>query len=211
MGKSTAAKMFRRLGVPVHDADHAVHRLLARGGAGVRPVAEAFPGVVSGGAVDRRALGDCVFGDAAALRKLEAILHPLVQEEEKKFLAAAQRRRAKAVVLEIPLLFETGADRRCDVTVVVSAPPFLQKARVLRRPGMTEARFNAILARQMSDSEKRARADVVVRTGLSYRHTLRQIARIVRLLAHDTDAADEKNGLHRSGTAARPERETSHA
>lgn len=181
MGKTTAAKMFRRLGVPVHDADAAVHRLLGPGGAAVAQVEAAFPGVVKKGAVDRRELGRRVFGDAAALARLEALLHPPVRRAALDFLKRQARRRRKLVVLDIPLLFETGGDRLCDATVVVSAPPGVQESRVLSRPGMTRQRFRAILAQQMSDREKRRRADFVVRTGRGKHDTLRSLAAIVRL------------------------------
>jgi dephospho-CoA kinase len=180
MGKSTAAATFRRLGVPVFDADAAVHRLQARGGRAVAPIAAAFPGSVREGAVDREALRRAVLGDPAALRRLEAIVHPLVRAEERRFLAAARRRGAGLVVLDIPLLFETGGQARVDAVVVVSAPASVQRARVLRRGGMTEARFRAILARQTPDAEKRRRADHVVRTGLSRHHAQRQVRRLVR-------------------------------
>lgn len=182
MGKSTAAAMFRRLGVPVHDSDAAVHRLLGRGGAAVRLVEEAFPGVVRNGAVDRAELGRRVFGNPAALRRLEAILHPLVRKAGARFVARARAQRRDLVVLDVPLLFETQGDRRCDVTVVVSAPAFVQRARVLARPGMTEARLAQVLAQQMPDAEKRARADFVVETGLGKRYTLGRIKKIVSIL-----------------------------
>lgn len=182
MGKSTAAAMFRRLGVPVHDSDAAVHRLLGRGGAAVRLVEGAFPGVVRNGAVDRGELGRRVFGDPGALRRLEAILHPLVRAAAARFVARARARGHDLVVLDVPLLFETKGDRRCDVTVVVSAPAFIQRARVLARPGMTEARLAQVLAQQMPDFEKRARADFVVETGLGKRYTLGRIKKIVSIL-----------------------------
>jgi dephospho-CoA kinase len=182
MGKSTAAAMFRRLGVPVHDADASVHRLLARGGRAVKPVGAAFPGVVRQGAVDRAALGRMVFGKPAALRRLEGILHPLVREEAARFVARARARGEDLVVLDIPLLLETGGERRCDAVVVVTAPAFIQRARVLARPGMTEARFAQILAQQMPDRQKRARADFVVETGLGKRYTLCRIAEIISIL-----------------------------
>ncbi len=179
MGKSAAATALRRLGVPVHDADAAVHGFLGRGGAAVGAVARAFPGVVADGQVDRRALGRRVFGDAAALERLEAILHPLVRRSEQRFLRAAAARRRPVAVLDIPLLFETGGDRRCDAVIVVSAPPFVQEARVLRRPGMTAGRLRAVRARQLPDAEKRRRADFVVPTGLDKRVALRHLAAIV--------------------------------
>lgn len=182
MGKTTAAGYLRRMGLPVHDADAAVHRLLRKGGAAVAAVERAFPGTVHDGAVDRQALGREVFGDPCALARLEAIIHPLVQAESRIFLRRRAARRVPMVVLDIPLLFETGRDRECDATILVSAPAFLQAQRVLRRPGMTEQRLADIRARQMPDAEKRRRADFVVRTGLSRRETLRQLADIVKLL-----------------------------
>ncbi len=185
MGKSTAAAMLRRLGLPVHDADAAVHRQMACGGAAVAAVEAAFPGVTRDAAIDRGLLGAKVLADSAALKRLEAILHPLVRAEARAFLAKQARLRRLLAVLDIPLLFETGGDRLCDAVIVVSAPPFIQRARVLRRPGMTDAKMQAILARQLPDAEKRRRADFVVHTGLNKAHTLRQLAGIVRLLQRE--------------------------
>ena len=182
MGKSTAAAMLRRLGVPVHEADAAVHRLLAPGGAAVGPIAEAFPGAVEKGAVDRKRLGDLVFRDPAARTRLEAILHPLVRRATRAFLARQARAQAPLVALDIPLLFETGGEALCDAVLVVSAPPAVQAARVLARPGMTEEKFRGILAAQLSDAEKRRRADFVVPTGLGKAETLRRLKAIVTLL-----------------------------
>src|SRR6185437_2192040 len=182
MGKSTAAAMLRQLGVPVHDADAAVHRLLAPGGAAVAAVAAAFPGTAVGSGIDRALLGKQVFGDAAALRRLERILHPLVRKSEQRFLKQARARRAPLVALDIPLLFETGGEKRCDAVVVVSAPAFLQRARVLARPGMSEERLRAILAKQVPDAEKRRRADFVVTSGLGRAPTFRGLRRVVRAL-----------------------------
>ncbi len=184
MGKSTAANTFRRLGVPVFDADAAVHRLQGPNGRAVAPIAAAFPGTVRdtprGPRVDREALRRAVLGDDAALSRLERIVHPLVRDAERRFLLAARRRAEPLVVLDIPLLFETRGDRRCDAVLVVTAPAAVQRLRVLRRPGMTEARFRAILARQVPDSEKRRRADHVVHSGLSRFHAQRAIRAIVR-------------------------------
>ena len=182
MGKSTAAKMFRRLGVPVHDADAAVHRLLARGGRAVSAVDAAFPGTIVEGAVDRRLLGQRVFGNPDALRRLEKIIHPLVRQDSERFLRRQRLRRAPVVVLDIPLLFEGRSERRCDAVLVVTAPTFLQRLRVLSRPGMTVEKFAAILRQQTPDREKRRKADFVVDTGLGKRYTLRQLARIVKML-----------------------------
>ena len=182
MGKSTAATMLKRLGVPVHDADAAVHRQMARGGPAVAAIAREFPGAVTDGVVDRRKLGAVVFPDAGALKRLEAILHPLVRCEEARFLSAAARRRARAVALNIPLLFETLGEARCDAVAVVSAPGAVQRARVLSRSGMTGEKLAGVLSRQMPDALKRRRADFVVRTGLTKRATLCQLLRIVAAL-----------------------------
>ena len=182
MGKSTAANTFRRLRVPVFDADAAVHRLQGRGGAAVRPIEAAFPGTTKAGSVDREALRDRVLGDPDALKRLERIVHPLVRRAELDFLAAARRRGEILVVLDIPLLLETGGRRHVDEVIVVSAPASVQRARVLARRGMTEDRFAAILARQMPDAEKRRRADHIVHTGLSRHAAQRHIRRIVRTL-----------------------------
>ena len=182
MGKSTAARMFRRLGIPLHDADAAVHRLLGKGGAAVAAVGTAFPGVVAAGAVDRKALGARAFADAAALKRLEALLHPLVRADERRFLRLNRSRRARLVVLDIPLLFETAGSSRCDATLVVTAPQFLQDQRVLSRPNMNRDRLAQIRAKQMPDSEKRRRADFVVQTGLGQRPTLVALRRAIRKL-----------------------------
>ena len=179
MGKSETARMFKRLGVPVHDADAAVHRLFAVGGKAVTPVGEVFPGVVVGGAVDRSKLGKAVFGDQAALKRLEAIVHPLVGEVKDRFLKKAALNRAKFVVLDIPLLFETGGDKRCDISVVVSAPKRLQTARVMARPGMTAEKLASIRAAQMADEEKRRRADFVVPTGLGKAFAFAKVKQLV--------------------------------
>lgn len=182
MGKSTAATLLRHLGVPVHEADAAVRRLIGLGGAAVPAVAAAFPGVVRNGAVDRRALGARVFGDDAAIARLERILHPLVRQDSARFLGQARQRRARLVVLDVPLLFEVGRDQDCDATLVVSAPSFVQRARVLARPGMTEERLAQVLARQLPDPEKRRRADFVVPTGLGRRLTLRRLIGVLKTL-----------------------------
>ncbi len=182
MGKSTAARALRRLGLPLHDADAAVHRLMARGGAAVAAVERAFPGVVVDGAVDRPALGARVFADPAALKRLEAILHPLVRVEERHFLQSCRTRGVRLAVLDIPLLFETGGEARCDATLVVTAPRFLQDQRVLSRPGMTPERLARIRAQQMPDAEKRRRADFVVQTGLGRREALVALRRALREL-----------------------------
>jgi dephospho-CoA kinase len=183
MGKSTAAAMLRRLGVPLFDADLMVHRLLEPSGAAVPAVSAAFPDVeTEAGGIDRELLGQRVFTDLAALKRLEAILHPMVAAEERRFLARSRARRVPLAVLDIPLLFETGAERRCDYVLVVSAPALVQRQRVLRRPGMNEIRLDAILRKQMPDYRKRQHADFVVRTGASRGLTLRRLKSIVRLL-----------------------------
>ena len=184
MGKSTAARSFRRAGTRVFDADAAVHALQARGGRAVQPIAAAFPGTVRDGAVDREALRRAVLGNHEALRRLERIIHPLVRAMQRRFLARARRDRQRRVVLDIPLLFETRTGREFDLILVVSAPPAVQRRRVLARPGMTPERFAAILARQTPDAEKRRRADVVVRTGLSRHHADRAIRRVIREARH---------------------------
>jgi dephospho-CoA kinase len=183
MGKSTAAKMLRRLGVPLYDADAEVHGLLAPGGGAVRAVEAAFPGVRNdAGGIDRQKLGRRVFGDTPALRRLEAILHPRVRTVERRIVAQARSRRQKLVVLDIPLLFEIRGEKRCDYVLVVSAPARLQRERVLRRSGMTEQRFADILRAQVPDAAKRRRADFVVTTGLGKGATYRRLRSIVRKL-----------------------------
>jgi len=182
MGKSTAAANFRRSGIPVFDADASVHSLQARGGRGVAPIEAAFPGTTRNGAVDRAALRQAVLGKPEALRKLEHILHPLVRQDERAFIARARRAGTRAVVLDIPLLFETGWDHGVNKIVVVSAPRAVQMQRVRRRRNMSLADIAAIIARQMPDAEKRRRADVVIRTGLSRHHALRALRRFVRTL-----------------------------
>lgn len=180
MGKSTVCRMLRELGVPVHDADAAVHTLFRPGGAAVEPIAAAFPGVVVDGAVDRTKLGPRVFGDAEALKRLEGIVHPLVRAHERAFLALHRRRGTAVVALDVPLLYETGGERRCDAVAVVSAPALVQRQRVMARPGMTADKFRGILARQMPDAAKRKRADYVVPSGLGLAVTRRALARILR-------------------------------
>jgi dephospho-CoA kinase len=183
MGKSTAAAMLRRMRVPLFDADEVVHRLLAPGGAAIGMVEAAFPGVrTATGGIDRARLGQRVFGNPDALARLERILHPMVADREKQFLARSRARRERLAVLDVPLLFESRGAARCDYVVVVSAPAMLQRQRVMRRPGMTEARFAAILKQQMPDAEKRRRADFVVPTGLDRSLSLRRLRAIVRRL-----------------------------
>jgi dephospho-CoA kinase len=182
MGKSTAAGFFADEGVPVYDADQAVHRLYA--GAAAAAVEAAFPGSTVGGAVDRALLGPQVIGDPAALRRLESIVHPLVRREEKQFLADAEAAGAEVVVLNIPLLFETGGDKRCDAVVVVSAPAEMQRERVMSRPDMTEEKFARLSAQQMPDAEKRRRADFVVDSSKDFDSTRAQVRAILETARH---------------------------
>jgi len=166
MGKSVTARFFAEQGVPVHDADAVVHRLYE--GQAAAAIEAAFPGTTAGGKVDRDKLAARVLGDSAALKRLEAIVHPLVQEAERRLLAEAEARGEKVAVLDIPLLFETGGEKRVDAVVVVSAPPEVQRSRVLERPGMTVEKLEAIMAKQMPDEEKRRRADFVVDTSRGF-------------------------------------------
>jgi len=181
MGKSTTAKMFAEEGVPVHDSDEAVHRLYS--GAAVPLVEAAFPGVTVDGRIDRTLLGQRVIGNAEAIRKLEQIVHPLVRADADAFLARNRAAGAKLAVLDIPLLFETGGRDRVDKVVVVSAPAAVQRERVLARPGMTAEKFEAILARQVPDAEKRRLADFVVDTGAGMEAAREAVRRIVADLA----------------------------
>jgi len=183
MGKTTAGRMFADEGAPVFDADAAVHRLYAPGAPGARAVSEAFADVLDDdGGVDRAKLRDRVQNDPAAFAKLEAIVHPLVAHERTQFLSDAEHAGARVAVLDIPLLFETGGDHRVDVIVVVSAPAEVQRERVLKRPGMTTATFDAILARQTPDAEKCAKADFVIDTSGELSDTRQQIQRILEQL-----------------------------
>lgn len=179
MGKSTAASAFRRAGIPVFDADASVHRLQAPGGRALRAIGLAFPGTVRDGVLDRSRLREVALGDPAALTRLENILHPMVHAEERSFLARARRAGRRLAVLDIPLLFETGGDRRVDLVVVVTAPRSVQEHRVRLRRRMSRDAIAAVIARQMPDAEKRRRADVVIRTGLSRHHALRALRRLV--------------------------------
>jgi dephospho-CoA kinase len=182
MGKSTAAAAFRRARIPVFDADAAVHALQAPGGRALSPINAAFPGTVVDGRLDRAALREAVLGDPDALRRLEAIIHPMVRAAETAFLARARRAGQRLVVLDIPLLLETPGADRVDLTVVVSAPRAVQIQRVRRRRRMDHAQIAAIIARQMPDAQKRRVADLVVRTGLSRHYALRSIRRLIRNL-----------------------------
>jgi dephospho-CoA kinase len=189
MGKSTAAAAFRRARIPVFDADAAVHRMQRRGGRAVRAIGTEFPGTVRDGAVDRVALREAVLGKPQALTRLEAILHPMVREEERAFVARARRQGKRAVVLDIPLLLETGGDRRVDRVIVVTAPRAVQIHRIRARRKMTDSDIQAVIARQMPDAEKRRRADLVVRTGLSRHASLKSLNRIIREVRGDACCA----------------------
>jgi dephospho-CoA kinase len=180
MGKSTTARLFAEAGAPVHDADAAVHKLYE--GEAVASIEAAFPGVTKNGKVDRTALGQRVVGDAEALQRLEAIVHPLVRRAEEKFLREAEMAGAEIAVLDIPLLFETGGERSVDAVVVVSAPADVQRARVLER-GVDAERLEALLARQMPDANKRARADFVVDSGKGIEHARAQVRQILDAVA----------------------------
>ena len=179
MGKSTTGRMFADEGALLWDADAAVHRLYARGGAAVGPLGQAFPDVVVDGAVDRVRLAEVLGRDETAFKRLEAIVHPLVAQDRAQDLAAARAEGVRLAVLDIPLLFETGGDAFVDAVVVVTADPEVQAARVLARPGMTRERFEAILARQTPDAEKRRRADFLVDTGRGLETAREQVAQIV--------------------------------
>jgi dephospho-CoA kinase len=181
MGKSTTARFFAEAGVPVHDADATVHRLYE--GEAAPAIEAAFPGSTTGGKVDRARLAALVLGDKAALRQLEAVVHPLVREAEIKFLAQAERAGAPVAVLDIPLLFETGGQERVDAVVTVSAPPEIQRARLLERPGMTDEKLETLIANQLPDPEKRRRADFIVDSSQGFDAARAQVADILRQVA----------------------------
>jgi dephospho-CoA kinase len=181
MGKSVTAGFFAEAGVPVHDADATVHRLYE--GEAVAAIEAAFPATAVNGKIDRNLLGQRVLGDAAALERLEAIVHPLVRAAEARFLANAEAAGAQVALLDIPLLFETGADVRVDAVVVVSAPADVQRRRALERPGMTEDKLTAILNKQMPDEEKRRRADFVVDTSKGFDFARAQVHEILRTVS----------------------------
>jgi dephospho-CoA kinase len=208
MGKSTAAAVFRRAGIPVFDADATVHRLQARGGRAVSAIEAAFPGTVVNGAVDRAALRRAVLGKPDALSKLESILHPLVRQEEAAFLRRVRFAGKSFAVLDIPLLLETGGDRDADWVVVVSAPQTIQEQRVRRRRGLSAAQVGAMIARQMPDSEKRRRADTIIPTGLSRHHAFRALSRLIRELRDEPHGA-VRYGNHRFRAASRAPRHRS--
>lgn len=182
MGKTETARMFARLGIPVYDADAAVHRLYEPGGGAVAAIAKEFPDCVTDGRVDRAALAARLNQGSASLKRLEEIVHPLVAREQRAFLEQAEKDGAEMVLLDIPLLFETGGHARMDAVVVVSAPEEVQRARVMARPGMTPEKLDHILARQMPDAEKRAQAHFVVETDKGFEHAFEQVKRIVAAL-----------------------------
>jgi dephospho-CoA kinase len=196
MGKSETAKMFAKLGLPVYDADAAVHALYEPGGAAVAKIAEAFPGSVKSGRVDRSELARQLGADASAFARLEAVVHPLAADAQRAFIEEAKAKGAELVVLDIPLLFETGADARMDAVVVVSAPQDVQRARVLSREGMTQERLNGIVARQIPDAEKRAKAHFVVETDKGFDHAFDQVKKIVAELI-------ERRAKQKAGTTAK--------
>ncbi|MGE5566653.1 MAG: dephospho-CoA kinase [Parcubacteria group bacterium] len=195
MGKSTTAAMFRDEGVPVYDADAAVHEIYAPGGAAVAPIEAAFPGTTGPNGVDRAKLSARVVGHPEELKRLESIVHPLIAESRARFFADAQAKGADIVVLDIPLLFETGGEKAMNAVVVVSAPAEVQRSRVLGREGMDEAKLDAILARQMKNEEKCARAHFVVDTGQGLDHARAQVRDILATLRREgvpALAADSK-------------------
>ncbi|NVN43096.1 dephospho-CoA kinase [Asaia siamensis] len=181
-GKTTVARFMRRAGWPVFDADAAVHALQAKGGRAVPAIARLWPDAVRDGAVDRMALRRAVIGHPAEIAALEAIIHPLVRDERRSFLRAMARRGVRICVLDIPLLFETGADRDCDAVIVVTAPLAVRLRRVMKRRSLSEAQARHLLARQMSDRERNTRADHLLRNGLSRGHTARQLKRLITSL-----------------------------
>lgn len=182
MGKSATAELFREEGVPVYDADAAVHALYAKGGAAVEPVEAAFPGVKVDGGIDRNLLRERVLNDAAAMKQLESIVHPLAGAAQQEFRLAAKQAGTPFVVLDIPLLFETGGFGYCSFVLVVSAPAHVQRDRVMSRPGMTRETFEAILARQTPDAEKRARADFILSTAHGFEFARDQVRAIIALI-----------------------------
>lgn len=193
MGKSTASHILRSMGVPVHDSDHAVHKIFDPAHEGFAALCAAFPMqdypdiYTKDALIDRRALGQMVFADPDERIKLESIIHPRVRADQEEFILKHQSLNMKVIALDIPLLFETGAERRVDYTIVVHAPPHIQKARVLERPGMSEERFNAILGTQMPNAEKCKKADFVVQTGLGLAYTTHELKQILLSIGHSND------------------------
>lgn len=188
MGKSATAAMFAEAGVPVYDADAAVHSIYAEGGLAVEPLGERFPGVIVDGAVSRQRLRDIVMEDPEAMKDLEAIVHPLVGETQARFRRDAIHSGARLAVLDIPLLYETGGNARCDYVAVVTAPPEVQRARVMDRQEMSEADFEKILAKQMPDAEKRARADFIISSAFGFDFTRTHVNAIIDLLTRMEEA-----------------------
>ena len=182
MGKSTVSTMLSHLNNPLHDADKTVHGLMSVNGKAYHEIAKSFPGAIRINGVDRRKLGQEVFGNPEKLKQLENILHPLVREARNQFVKQQSRDRSRLVILDVPLLYETGGDKDCDKVLVASAPYFIQKQRALARHGMTQKKFHDILKRQLSDREKRRRADFIVPTGLGKAHTYRALKRLIRNL-----------------------------
>jgi dephospho-CoA kinase len=191
MGKSTAARMFASLGVPVFDSDAEVHRQYATGGDAAKEIAALYPEAIAGGAVDRQALSRLVLGNPHALKQLEAIVHPIVRKHQCEFLQRCRQQQCQIAVLDIPLLFETHREKEVDRIVVVTATSELQRRRALVRPGMSDDKLDKILSRQMPDAEKRAKADFVVDTSQSLDHTLAQIRDIVASLHRQAEAAGQ--------------------
>jgi dephospho-CoA kinase len=189
MGKSRTASFFAEEGIPVHDADAAVHALYA--GEAAPLIESAFPGTTSDGKVDRSKLAAQVVGNAAALARLEAIVHPLVAKVRDIFIAQAQSRNAPVILLDVPLLFETGGERHCDAVVVVSAPPDIQRRRAFERPGMTEEKFAALVGKQVPDAQKRRRADFIVDSSQSFDHARAQVRDILRAIAKMRESRDD--------------------
>jgi dephospho-CoA kinase len=190
MGKSVLARQLKTLRIPVHESDRAVHKLLAKGGAGVKPVAKAFPESLKNGAIDRKILGRIVFKNASARKKLEKILHPLVRKDSDAFLKKCRQNGRKLAVLDVPLLFETKQEARFDHIICVTAPQFVQKRRVLSRKNMTPKRLRAILALQTPDRVKRAKSDTVINTAHGYSHTRNELKKLIKRL---TGGKDDKS------------------
>ena len=185
MGKSTASSMLQRMRIPIYDSDSSVHKVLSEKGEAVRQVGAVFPEVISNGSVDREALGKLVFKDRKALGVLESIIHPIIRNIQDNFLRCAAANRKRIVVLDIPLLFEVGLDTRCDATIVVSAPDFIQEARVMSRPGMTAEKFKGIRERQMSNNEKCKRATFIVPSNRGLGETHKRLRVILELMKRE--------------------------
>ena len=199
MGKSTASNMLLRLGVPVCDADALTHQFMAPNGAAIGQIKKIFPGTIKHGKIDRQILSKLVFKDRSLLHKLEEIIHPMVWEAQETFLRDCSRNRYSIVALDIPLLFENGSDKRCDVTAVVTAPEFLQKQRVLKRSGMTELKYASIKSKQLSDQLKRKKADFIINTGIGRRHTFNALSKIIFFLKQSKPQTWSSGWLTRKG------------